>query len=398
VASSARSQRGLDWLAFFLADVQTGFGPFISVYLTGQKWTQVEIGLALSIGTITTMLGQLPAGALVDQIADKRRIAQLAIVAIAASALLLALLPQQLPVAVAEVLHSAASCVLVPAMAAISLAMAGLDGMGERLGRNARAASIGNGFAAALLGACGFYVSERAVFLLTAALVLPALLALRRIDSADLRAAPRLIRRSTGDTGMREAAPLRAVLLDRRVLIFAVCVALFHLSNAAMLPLVASEVTRQAASPATLIIAACIVAPQLVVAALSPWVGRRAAVWGRRPVLILGFAALPLRGLLFAATVSPWLAVAVQLLDGVSAAAFGVMVPLVAADLTRGSGRFNLVLGALGLAMGLGATLSTTMAGAIFDDFGRRVAFLCLAGAGAAATALVAWALPETRK
>jgi MFS family permease len=228
VASSARSQRGLDWLAFFLADVQTGFGPFISVYLTGQKWTQVEIGLALSIGTITTMLGQLPAGALVDQIADKRRIAQLAIVAIAASALLLALLPQQLPVAVAEVLHSAASCVLVPAMAAISLAMAGLDGMGERLGRNARAASIGNGFAAALLGACGFYVSERAVFLLTAALVLPALLALRRIDSADLRAAPRLIRRSTGDTGMREAAPLRAVLLDRRVLIFAVCVALFH--------------------------------------------------------------------------------------------------------------------------------------------------------------------------
>jgi MFS family permease len=395
-AASARSQRGLDWLAFFLADVQTGFGPFISVYLTAQHWTQVEIGLALSIGTVTSMLAQVPAGALVDRIASKRRIAQAAILAIAASALLLAGLPQRLPVSLAEVLHAVASCILVPALAAISLAMAGLDGMGERLGRNARFASIGNGVAAALLGACGYYLSERAVFLLTAALVLPALAALRRIEPADLRAAPRPPR--PGPAGAPAAETLRALFLDRRVLSLAACAALFHLANAAMLPLVAGEVTRRAPSPATLIIAACIVAPQLVVAAISPWVGRQAAVWGRRPILLLGFAAVPARGLLLALITSPWLAVAVQLLDGVSAAAFGVLVPLVAADLTRGSGRFNLLLGAIGLAVGLGATVSTTMAGAVFDDFGRRAAFLCLAASGAAATALVALALPETRR
>ncbi len=388
--ASARSQRGLDWLAFFLADVQTGFGPFVSVYLTGQKWTQVEIGLALSIGTATAMLGQVPAGALVDQIADKRRISQVAILAIAVSALMLAVLPVRLPVTLAEILHALASCVLVPAMAAISLSMAGVAGLGERIGRNARFASIGNGCAAALLGACGFYLSERAVFLLTAALVLPALVALSRIDAGDLRAAAPRAR------GEAARTPLRKVLADRRLMLFGACALLFHLANAAMLPLVAGSITRRAPGTAAPIIAACIVAPQLVVAALSPWIGRRAATWGRRPLLALGFAALPVRGVLLALLPSPWLAPMVQLLDGLSACAFGVLVPLVAADLTRGSGRFNLVLGIVGLAAGLGATLSTTMAGAVFDDFGRRAAFLCLAAAGVAATLLVAAGMPET--
>src|SRR4051794_34032662 len=62
---SRESQRGLDWFIFFLADVQTGFGPFIAVYLTTQKWTQVEIGFVLSIGGGVALLGQMPRGALV---------------------------------------------------------------------------------------------------------------------------------------------------------------------------------------------------------------------------------------------------------------------------------------------------------------------------------------------
>ena len=390
--ASARSLRGLDWLSFFVADVQTGFGPFVSVYLTSQKWTQVQIGLALSLGTAVGMLGQLPAGALVDAARDKRRLAAVAIVAIAISALMLAIWPAELPVNLAEILHAFASCILPPTVAALSLAMAGIDGMGERIGRNARFGSIGNGVAAALLGACGSYLSERAVFLVTAALVLPALLALREIRPGGFGPA----------AGVRtQPAPPRESLLrvfrDHRLLVFAGCAALFHLGNAAMLPLAAAEVTRRAGSGASLIIAACIVGPQMVVAALSPWVGRMAARVGRRPVLIVGFSAVPLRGLLLSLVVSPAGLVAVQLLDGVSAAAFGVMVPLIAADLTRGSGRFNLVQGAIGLAIGLGATLSTTLAGAAFDAFGHRVGFLCLAAAGAGCVALVAAAMPETR-
>src|SRR6202043_4194555 len=97
--------------------------------------------------------------------------------------------------------------------------------------------------------------------------------------------------------------------------------------------------------------------------ALSPWVGTRAQIWGRRPLLLIGFAALPLRGILFASVTNPSLLLAVQLLDGVTAAVFAVMVPLVVADLTRGTGRFNLGQGILGTATGIGASLSATLGG-----------------------------------
>jgi MFS family permease len=169
-----RSQRALDWLTFFAADVQTGFGPFIAVYLTARSWTATEIGFALSVGTFAAMLSQLPAGALVDATPHKRVAALAALIAIALSALLLALWPSRWPVLASEVLHGFASCVLVPALAAISLAMVGRKDLSKRLGRNGRYASLGNAAAAALLGLTGAYVSGAAVFWLTAALTLPA--------------------------------------------------------------------------------------------------------------------------------------------------------------------------------------------------------------------------------
>ena len=169
-------------------------------------------------------------------------------------------------------------------------------------------------------------------------------------------------------------------------LAFAACVSLFHLSNAALLPLVGSELTRAVGDMANLLIAACIVLPQAIVALISPWVGRAADRTGPRLVLTLGFAALPIRALLLAAvTDDPVLLVAVQALDGLSAAVFGVMLPLVAADLTWGTERFNLCMGVLGLAVAGGATLSTLIAGLIADQLGDKAAFLALAGCGAMA-------------
>jgi MFS family permease len=189
---------------------------------------------------------------------------------------------------------------------------------------------------------------------------------------------------------------LRTLFTDRRLLLFAVCVMLFHLSNAAMLPLAGSAVTMRAGHSATLIIAACIVVPQIVVALLSPWVGRSAARVGRKPILLLGWAMLPVRGVLLAVLPGPWLLVAGQAVSGISAAVFGVMLPLLAADLTRGTRHFNLCMGALGLAMFLGAAVSTTMAGGIADAAGLPAAFLALAVSGRAGTLLVFLALPET--
>ena len=189
---------------------------------------------------------------------------------------------------------------------------------------------------------------------------------------------------------------LRVLFADRRLLVFAGCAALFHLSNAAMLPLAASEVTKRAEGLANLIIAACIVMPQAVVACASPWIGRYANRWGRRPMLLIGWASLPTRALLLALLPGPWLLVAGQSISGISAAVFGVMLPLVAADLTSDRRHFNLCIGAFGLCSAAGATLSTAVGGWISDNAGQVPAFLALAAAGLAGT-LAIWALmPET--
>jgi MFS family permease len=180
-------------------------------------------------------------------------------------------------------------------------------------------------------------------------------------------------------------------------LIFAGCVLLFHLANAAILPLMGSLLTTRSSAWATVLIAACIVVPQLVVAAISPWVGRQSGLWGRRPLLLIGFAALPIRALLFATVSDPRLVVIVQALDGLTAATLGVLVPLIIADLTRGTGRFNLAQGIVGTMTGIGAAISTSLGGYLTDYFGSQIAFLGLGTIAAVALATAAIFMPETR-
>jgi MFS family permease len=390
-----RSLRGLDWFVFFVADVQTGFGPFVAVYLTAQKWTQVDIGLVLTVGSLVSLVGQMPGGALVDAAQSERLVAGLAIVAIAISALAYATSPIFAVILAAAVLHSAASCVLGPAMAAISLGLVGHGAISERLGRNARFAAVGNGLAAAAMGACGYFLSARAVFFVTAALLGPALLALRMISTREVDP-----ERAHGGPPEHRGGKFTAELLElarkRRLLIFAGCIMLFHFANAAMLPLMGSVLTMRSSQWATVMIAACIVGPQVVVAIFSPWVGRKAQVWGRRPLLLAAFVALPLRGLAFATVSNPYLLVAAQLLDGISAAVLSVMVPLVIVDVTRGTGHFNLGQGIVGTMVGIGASVSTSYAGYLSQHFGSPFAFLGLTAV--ALIGLVAmWALmPET--
>jgi MFS family permease len=387
---AARGPRALDLLNFFVADVQTGFGPFVAVYLTTHKWTQVEIGFALTLGTIVSLISQIPAGALVDAVQNKRAAVGAALVGVIIAALLLAIRPMALPVVVAEVLHAFASCMLTPAIAAISLHLVGHAALGERLGRNARFASIGNGLAAAVMGATGAWLSSRAVFVLTAALCVPALITLFAIGRGQYA------RRQT-TAQLFDWPGLRTLFTDRRLVAFGACVGLFHLSNAAMLPLIGAEITMRSGDFANVIIAICIVLPQAVVALCSPWVGRSATLLGRRPMLILGWSALPLRGVLLALLPGAWLPIAAQAVGGISAAVFGVLFPLLAADITRGTSHFNLCMGALGLAIYLGAALSTAVGGWIADAAGVQVAFTALGLVGLLGTLVVWLAMPETR-
>ena len=295
----------------------------------------------------------------------------------------------------AKLLHSAASCVLGPAIAAISLGLVGHSAVAERLGRNARFASIGAGLAAVGMGTAGYLISNQAIFFVTATLCIPTLVALWMIGGGQVdperahggKAAPH-----PGDP----TATIRMLFRNRPLMIFASCLALFHLANAAMLPLTASVVTMRSSEWAAAMVGACMFVPQLVVAAFAPWIGRQAVRAGRRRLLILGFGALPVRGVLLAFATSPYAIIFVQLLDGISAAVLAVMVPLVIADVTRGSGHFNLAQGTVGTAVGIGASVSTVLAGYTYDRFGMVSAFLSLAGVAAAGFVAVLVFMPET--
>jgi predicted MFS family arabinose efflux permease len=394
---SRRSLRGLDWFIFFLADVQTGFGPFVAVYLTTQKWTQVEIGMVLSIGGLVALIGQMPGGAIVDAARSERLVAGLAVAAIGVSALGYAAWPIFPVVVAAATLHAAASCVLGPAIAAISLGLVGPFAISERLGRNARYASLGNGVAAAVMGTAGYLLSSRSVFLVTFILAIPTLLALSRIREWEIDAAQAhgAVAREVPDAN---ATSVLKLIRHRPLLIFAGAVLLLQLANAAMLPIMAGVVTTRSSQWAPILIAACIIVPQAIVALSSPTVGRKAQQWGRRPLLLLGFGALAIRGVLFATVTDPYVLVAVQVFDGITAAVFSVMIPLVVADVAFGSGHFNLAQGIVGTATGIGASLSTVLAGYASDKFGSSVAFLGLAAVAATGLAMIWLVMPETRR
>ncbi|HTN12234.1 MAG TPA: MFS transporter [Acetobacteraceae bacterium] len=393
--ATPRIHRGLDWLNFFVADLQTGFGPFIAVFLTTHKWTQLDIGLALSVGSIASMAAQVPAGVLVDAMPNKRLAAGIALAGICTAAMLIGFLPQLAPVLLAQALHGMASCMLNPSIAALTLGLVASSAVAARFGRNAGFAAAGAAAGAMLMGAVGSFLSNRAVLFLAAALCLPALWMLRHLNHSGRSAAapaeePAMILVPPDE-------PWRGVLADRRLLAYLGCIVLFHFANAAMLPLAAIEVTKRVGNDANLVIAACILVPQIIVALLAARVGSWAQLWGRKPILLLGFCALPARALLLAYVDHPALIVVVQALDGLGASAFGVMTPLIAADLSGNGGRFNLRMGLFGLAVGLGATFSTSVAGWAASTYTSDTAFHLLAVAGAAAVLMVAFAMPETR-
>jgi MFS family permease len=394
-SASRTSERGLDWFTFFVADIQTGFGPFLAIYLTTQKWNQADIGLILAAGSIAGLVSQLPGGWLVDIAPSKRKAAMLAVAGIGVSALLIALWPSFVGILTAKLVHVASSSVLGPAIAAITLGLVGHAAVGPRLGRNARFSSVGTGLAAGVMGVVGSLIAPQAVFFVTAALALPTLLVLTLIreDEIDpIRADGGL----NGDLAGYKPRSIGTLLGKPSLLILTFCVFLFHAANAAMLPLVGAEMTVRSGYWATALVAACIVLPQLVVALIAPSIGRLAVSKGRRPVLILGFAVLPIRAALLALNSDPVVIIGVQMLDGLSAAVLGVLVPLSLADISRGTGRFNLAQGIVGSATGIGAAASTAVAGHLATQFGVSVAFAGLAITAVCAFLVVLVAMPET--
>jgi MFS family permease len=394
---SSTSLSGLDGINFFLAGMQAGFGPFVAVLLADEKWTQGNIGFVLSASGLAGLLSQVPGGELLDRSRSKRFFVALGGIVVAVSALVIALRPNLPVVFAALVLQGMTGAVLGPAIAAISLGLVGHAALAERLGRNQRFASVGVVTATGVMGAVGYFLSFQAILIASAALVVPLLVALTRIRSADIHFGRACGQPDHDATTATSRAQRLSLCKNHGLLVFAGCLLLFQFANASVLPLAGEELAYRIGTDAAFIVSALIIVPQIVVALTAPWVGQQAQSWGRRPLLLVAFGALTVRALLFAMTNNPLMLIGIQLLDGVSASVLGVLTALIVADLTSGTGRFNLAQGFVGTLAGVGASLGTTFFGFVVGGFGRAIGFVGIAGVALSAVLIVWLWMPETK-
>ncbi len=393
---SASSLAALDAICFFLAAALSGFGPYVASFLTNQNWTPQNIGFVLTAAGVAGLISQAPAGELLDTIRSKRTAAMLAAAMVAGAAVVIALWPRFPLVLTALMIEAIAGGFLGLALASVTLGLVGHAALGERLGRNQRFASTGGIFAAAFMGLVSYFLSYRAIFLVAAALVLPLLAALGRIKPSNIHfGAASGIPQHHGP-GRPARVSLQSLWKNRALVVFAGAVFLFQMANASVLPLAAGALTHSKGAGSSLLISALIIVPQVIVALMAPWVGERAKAWGRRPLLLAGFAALPVRALVFAWTSQPLVLISAQMLDGISGTVLGVLTALTIADVTAGSGRFNLAQGIVGTMSGLGASVSTALFGQIVGAFGQTAAFMSIAVVALAALFLLWRLMPET--
>lgn len=296
-------------------------------------------------------------------------------------------------VATSQVFAGIAAAIVAPAIASLTLGLVGPAGFARRMGRNEAFNHAGNAATAAAAGLASLVVGPVAVFVILGLMAFAALLATVSIPAAevDQRLARGLAPGQSAQGGWRE------LMGQRGLLVLAVSVAVFHCANAPMLPLVGQVMAIADPSRGTALMSACIVAAQVVMVGTSWLAGARADAWGRKALFLAGFAVLPLRGFLYTVSDDPFWLVGVQLLDGIGAGLFGVLLPLMVADLTRGSGHFGAVLGLLAVAQGLGASLGNALAGQVAARGSYDAAFLTLAGIAAAGAVFFAIAMRETR-
>ena len=393
-------ERTLDALNFFLADVRDGLGPYLAIYLlTEQKWDQARIGVVMSVAAVAGIVAQTPAGALIDRSTAKRALMVVAAMVVTLTCLALPLLHRFDLVAATQALAACAGAIFPPAVAAVTLGIVGARAFARRIGRNEAFNHAGNASAAAIAGATAYVWGPIVVFWLLAAMAIASIVATLSIPAGaiDDHVARGLDGQADRDAGDGDKPSGFQVLLTcRPLLIFAGATVLFHFSNAAMLPLVGQKLALVNRDIGTTLMSVCIIAAQLVMVPVAMLVGRKTDQWGRKPIFTVALAVLALRGALYPLSDNPYWLVSVQLLDGVGAGIFGALFPLVVADLTRGTGHFNVSQGAIATATGLGGALSAATAGFIVVKAGYSAAFLFLAAVAAAGLAMFVALMPET--
>jgi MFS family permease len=392
----------LDAVNFLLSDMQGALGPYLVVFLVTQEhWSKSSVGLVTTIGGLIGLTMQMPIGMLIDATRAKRGVVVVATIVLAAGATAIFLAPSFWPVLLAYAMMAVVGDVFGPAIAAITLGLYTRDTLARRTGRNAAFDHAGNVSIAIVTAGIGYYFSQRGVFLLVpifGCLVIAAILSIPAdaIDYSRARGADPLPGAGASDQAEFRPARLLSLAKMRALGVFAGCALLYQFANAPLLALAGQKLAIAHPDVATALTSACIIIAQFVMMPIALLVGRSADGWGRKPLLLVAFAVLPIRALLY--TVSDdaaWL-LGVQVLDGVGAGIFITLLPLLVADITQGTGRYNMALGTVITVQGIGGSLSGLAVGLIVDHFGYGAAFVTMAICATIAGVSFWFFMPET--
>ena len=380
---TGRAKGALQSLNFFMADMQAGIGPFLGVFLQQRGWTSGPIGTVMTAGGVAGMIMTVPAGAFIDHTEKKRLVVIVTGICTVLASFLILLSQSGLVVTVSQVATAIAGAAIGPAVTGMTLGIVRQKGFNAQNGRNQAWNHAGNMIGAGLSGWLGWKFGMPAIFYLAAAFGVLAIISVLMIPekAIDHRAARGLEGKADeGDDGGSEgqAEGLKTLLHNKPMLILAAALACFHLGNGAMLPLYGLAVVGAGKGNPALFVAQTVVVAQAVMIVTALLAMRMAAGRGYWLVMLISFAALPLRGALAGTFIEHWGVWPVQALDGIGAGLQSVAVPGLVACLLNGSGRVNVGQGAVMTIQGLGASLSPAIGGWLAQVLGYQVAFYIL--------------------
>lgn len=362
-------------LNFFMADAQAGIGPFLGVFLQARGWEVGAIGVVMTIGGIAGMVVTIPAGALVDATTRKRSYIIVSCIFTLLASALIWVSQSFWVVAGSQVATAIAGAAIGPGMAGLTLGIFRQAGFNRQNGRNQAFNHAGNVVGAALSGLLGWKFGFTAVFWLAAvfaifAIISTLLIPKNAIDDRVARGLPERVANNDRPSGFR------TLLECKPLLVLAAALALFHLGNAAMLPLYGFAVVAAHQGDPAVFVATTIIVAQAVMVGASLLAIRLAERRGFWLVILITFLALPVRGLIAASVIKGWGVFPVQALDGIAAGLQSVAVPGLVARILNGTGRVNVGQGALMTVQGLGTSLSPALGGYIAQHLGYRPTFL----------------------
>lgn len=395
MSASSRSLKGLDYVNVFMADVKDGVGVYLSVYLlTEHQWEPFHIGIAVAIPWLISILVQSPVGAFIDFTKKKRLLLIVASALVALSCLTVVLFPTYLPIFLSQVVLGFVQTVFPPTVAAISLGMVGYERLSHRIGRNESFNHAGNMLAAVVAVFIGWYISYEGIFYFSIFQCLAIIVATMMIREKDIDhdlARSAAIHEKPHKMRLED---LKSLFRNKNILHFTVAIGLWNVANGSMLPMLGQKLGVTDVEHSALYLSICIIIAQTVMVVVAPWTAKKAE-FGRKPLLMVAFILVPVRACLFALFEEKAFLVPLQIIDGMGAGIYGVILILMMADLSKGTGHFNLLQGTVYAAIGLGVALSSIIAGFMATHFGYNISFFTLAAIGIVGTLYLYFLLEE---